>query len=703
MKSFVSVDETEELSLPTRCRVEVVGAAGRRVGLARTVTLRGLRVQFLSNERNDLFPGQVVELNSETTPIGPIRTSARVTSVEDGTDHRGKQVVSAALSFLGLSEKQSGELKDRLEAWQPLVVILGLECMVPEDYPADFRLVKARCADDVLRHYDHEGVAVLVLGPELRALDAKELLLRTAEEFPHNNTFNIVLNPGATAELFQNLVDRGRIFYLAHGDMPHAQLRATILAAANCFREELEGGATALVVAADHADHVLDVCIQLARMVHLLDLDRLLVSAIEDLVAADRVQLLIYDREDETLWSPKTPTREERRESAAAGLLAYVARTGEGIQLESAGSDSRCDLEADDPGGSESSRFIAQAIRDTNGTVTAVLAAARNGTLPPFSSQDVQVLQLLAACAGPALGAILLQSRVQGLLLARAQSTVQTSGLFRAEALDSRHLRSEQPGGLLPSLPLWLKASHLLILLFVVAGIVYMSLARVTEKATGPVLIRARNKVAISAATAGLVRSVGVRIGDRVKQGDLLVNFENAPGDTLLERFKKELRASSAGTVSDVRVREGQQVNAGDLVVSLTDEGSGNELIALLPGANAPQIRPGMPLVLKIQGYADSHETIPIEKVAGEVVGPHEAARYIGRESTDALDVTGPIVIVSAFLPHTKFEADGRSLNYHDGMVGEAEVSIRKERMILSVIPGLKNLLRNTKTLGDGE
>jgi membrane fusion protein (multidrug efflux system) len=147
--------------------------------------------------------------------------------------------------------------------------------------------------------------------------------------------------------------------------------------------------------------------------------------------------------------------------------------------------------------------------------------------------------------------------------------------------------------------------------------------------------------------------------------------------------------------ISDIRVRAGQEVAAGDQVANIVDEDAGYELIALLPGSFAPQLRSGMSVTLKLQGYPDSRETIPVDRVGGEIVGPREAARYLGKESAESLPVSGSIVIVRSTLRHAEFVAGGRALPYHDGMTGEAAVTLRSEPMIVSLIPGLRALLAN--------
>ena len=54
--------------------------------------------------------------------------------------------------------------------------------------------------------------------------------------------------------------------------------------------------------------------------------------------------------------------------------------------------------------------------------------------------------------------------------------------------------------------------------------------------------------------------------------------------------------------------------------------------------------------------------------------------------------LTGELVVVRARLEDRYFTADDETFAYNDGMLGIAEVRLRSERIIETLIPGLKRL-----------
>jgi hypothetical protein len=99
-----------------------------------------------------------------------------------------------------------------------------------------------------------------------------------------------------------------------------------------------------------------------------------------------------------------------------------------------------------------------------------------------------------------------------------------------------------------------------------------------------------------------------------------------------------------------------------------------------------------MPLVLKIDGYPQSREEVRILEVASDIVGPNDAARYVGKEIAQTLLLSGPILVVRTSLPHDTFESANERFYYHDGMVARAEVTVRDEPLITALVPGIKQL-----------
>jgi membrane fusion protein (multidrug efflux system) len=155
---------------------------------------------------------------------------------------------------------------------------------------------------------------------------------------------------------------------------------------------------------------------------------------------------------------------------------------------------------------------------------------------------------------------------------------------------------------------------------------------------------------------------------------------------------ERTLRAPQSGRVSDVRVRPGQYLQPGQLAVSIGHEEARPTLVVLVPGQYRPSIKPGLPIRLEIAGYKYAYQKLAVESVSDEVIGPTEARRYLGPEIADSVAIDGPVAIVKARLPAAEFTADGKTYRYHNGMHGTAEVQVRSERLLLTLVPGLKAL-----------
>ncbi|RPH56284.1 HlyD family efflux transporter periplasmic adaptor subunit [bacterium] len=276
--------------------------------------------------------------------------------------------------------------------------------------------------------------------------------------------------------------------------------------------------------------------------------------------------------------------------------------------------------------------------------------------------------------------------------------------------------------------------TYRLLLGVVVAGLVFSLVFKVREYASGPAVVRLGGRTDLTATTDGTVSEVAVQPGQRVESGRLLVRFYGAreaaelerierelemqliarlrnPADTGAERAllslraerelaqarlaERELRAPRAGVVSDLRVRPGQRIAPGQVLLSLAGEGSDPTVLALLPGEYRPLIRPGMQLRLELQGYQYMYQRLEVESVSNEVIGPAEARRYLGEEIADAVPLDGPVVLVTARLPSSTFEVEGKVRRYHDGMWGQGEVRVRAERILVALVPALRALFED--------
>ncbi|MBV9762787.1 MAG: hypothetical protein JO340_19670 [Acidobacteriaceae bacterium] len=101
---------------------------------------------------------------------------------------------------------------------------------------------------------------------------------------------------------------------------------------------------------------------------------------------------------------------------------------------------------------------------------------------------------------------------------------------------------------------------------------------------------------------------------------------------------------------------------------------AGFEAVAALPASYAPRISRGMHVRLKWSGFGDSHEVAIIDRIDREPGGP---------------------VMVHAVLPHANFEAARRFYLYKDGLLGEAQLTVGSQPMIVGLLPGLKYLPRS--------
>lgn len=303
--------------------------------------------------------------------------------------------------------------------------------------------------------------------------------------------------------------------------------------------------------------------------------------------------------------------------------------------------------------------------------------------------------------------------------------------IFRSEAVAHHAAALGRRGSVLRLYPVWTGWAYGLLLLTFVAALVFSAIVHVNEYASGPAVVRVEGRTVLTAVQAGTIVAVAAQPGQRVSTGEVLAwlddSREHAELDSVLSEIElqtrnllldldnmgarqsltnlqgsrkllereienRRIRAPHDGVVSDVRARLGQHVAPGEVVLSLTGPESSFTLVALLPGNSRPQLRPGEPLRLELVGYRYSYLRLTIDSVGDEIVGPVEARRYLGSDVTDAMALSGPVVVVKAKLPNATFTNDEREYGFFDGMLGNAEARVRSERILFSVAPALKSL-----------
>ncbi|OJT26526.1 hemolysin D [Archangium sp. Cb G35] len=307
----------------------------------------------------------------------------------------------------------------------------------------------------------------------------------------------------------------------------------------------------------------------------------------------------------------------------------------------------------------------------------------------------------------------------------------QRTRIFREEAL-RHHEGSQEDGDLLRISPRWTRWTYWVLIALVVCAALYSVLGTIPEYASGPAMVKVEGRSDLTTQLPGIVASVEVKPGQRVEAGQPMVSFLSQDETASLERIQREfelqlvrvlqdpsdeaarqaltslraerelaearqqartLRAPHAGVVGILRVREGQYVNPGENVVSVVGDDVHVTLVALLPGGYRPRLEPGKPLRVELNGFNHEYQTFTIESVGDQIIGPSEVRRYLGADTGDAINLSGPMVLVRARIDSPTFTIKGKTFNYFDGMLAQADARVRKERILVTLIPGLKGAL----------
>ena len=452
--------------------------------------------------------------------------------------------------------------------------------------------------------------------------------------------------------------------------------------------------------------------------------ERLIVQAVNELVDADRTQCLFHDAGDGSLWSEArraTVDGDERR--AIGGLAGFAAHTGAAALAPRAADDPRWLRELDDPDGDGDATILAQPIIGADGQVHAVITAAREGRRPPFTEVEPALLAAFARFAAPFLDQLSTHVEAQAVL------EVADDGLFRREAIEAQAL--PRYGDVIRVSPSWVSWAYWALVALVVASLVYVSVGTVSTYSAGPAIVRSTTRSEVVARTSGNVTEVLVTSGNAVEPGAVIARLDDTDARGAVERIEREfdaqlrnhlldpsdlaadgalrtlrlqldqargaledrvIRAESHGVIADVRVRPGQRVEPGNVVSSIVDGSAELSLIALLPGSDRPQLEPGMSLRLELVGYRYSYQTVTIDSVSTDVLGPGEARRVLGVEIAESLPLPPSVVLVRARIPSHDFVVDGERFRYHDGMLARAQVRVREERILYTLIPELRRM-----------
>ena len=305
--------------------------------------------------------------------------------------------------------------------------------------------------------------------------------------------------------------------------------------------------------------------------------------------------------------------------------------------------------------------------------------------------------------------------------------------LFRAEAIE-HHAGAEQEGDVLRFERWWTRVIYRILIAAAFVGFLFISLFNVDEYATGPAVVRVDGRRMITATTPATVEGVEVRPGQFVDVGTVLVRMYNTDEANELARATREVdlqlvrmlrdpndvavktslatlraqrdqakntvdsrtvRAEVPGYVSDVRVQNGQHVNAGEVLLAVAPKGSAQvSLVSMVPADYRPMLKDGLKMRFELDGFKYEYSDLVVTDVSAEAVGPTEVMRFLGQERSDAVQLDpGAKVLVTARLPAATFTSEGQPYGYFDGLTGVAEVRVRSEPILVTLVPALRQWL----------
>ncbi len=526
---------------------------------------------------------------------------------------------------------------------------------------------------------------------------------------------------GVAMDTGSDLDDLAPVFYRSPGGLGGADL-AAIIASARRAQAHRDTPSDHARVDTDQAD-ALDADLATCRDAD-AGADRLS-HALREALGAAHVDLWIEAPGGGRLRRPRASGK-DRIASLNAGIVGFVARTGDSVLRDDLREDPRYEPAIDQPPKIEAGPAIVIGLIEAADGRAAVVGTYRRVGEDPFSAEDRARLDQLLARAKPHLRRWTAAEVTQNAMVAG------TRGLYRSEALAAYLDGDRAAGDLLRTDPGWTRNTYRLLLGALLIGVLFTIVAPISDYASGPAVIRFGDRVEITVFDAGTVGEVLVKPRQAVTAGELLVRFHSPqeqaewmrleqefalrlrqrlrdPGDRGTEqdliatrthmelaRAKlddRQIRAPESGIVSDIRIRPGLHLLAGDVLLTLVTDTEVASLLALLPGKDRPTLAPGQRLRLELNGYPGAHQDLLITAVGQDVVGPAEALRALGGTVADTVPVEGPVVLVETTLESTTFESDGQQLTLHDGMQGSVEIKTRTRPLLLHLIPGLESLL----------
>jgi membrane fusion protein (multidrug efflux system) len=302
--------------------------------------------------------------------------------------------------------------------------------------------------------------------------------------------------------------------------------------------------------------------------------------------------------------------------------------------------------------------------------------------------------------------------------------------------------RSHVEGDILRLSPEWIGWAYWVLLICLMTALLFSGVTRIHDWTSGTAVVRLIGRRDLTALAPGTVASIDVRPGQHVEPEQILVRFwgvdeqralQGATGefeavllkvlrDPFDEATRKELartriqkqlaearladravRAPHAGTVTEVRIRPGQLLQAGDIILTLVNDQTKPQVVVLLPGHALPEVKVGMPMRFEPSKFEFAYQSLVVESIGTEVLGPSEIRRYLGPELADAVEIQGPSFIVTATLPSMSFMSDHKTYLFSQGLPGRAQVRLRSRNILMAFVPELRRLMSHVDKSYSGD
>lgn len=686
---------------------------------------RGLLTLFERPLQAEFRPGEHLLLSGDFGPRHEeeqvwcqVRTVTPICRRYDGRD----------VGILGLTFVESDPITHRLRSalgqQHPSTLIMRLGSAEPLFNGVNDHVIQVTSYEEALHRLEQTEIATIVVlaDGDVTLTQSQWTALRWTYPAQFSNV--VVISQQAPE------VSSSTLLYRCSQRLEANQLSAILGAAHADYRRSMAGrldGGLKFMLQSENLAKVQAIATRLAIQRDLTEATRFVAQSIQTLTHASAAACLMISRFDGsvigTSHSGEAPSQEIRQ-----GLTGYVLGTGRSMNVDRLASTKCFEPSTDMTLAGPNDRVIVGPIHADSMTI-GLMAISRSRNDPPFGEQEEQITRLACDLFASSLLALNLR---ESFAKACQQNLKHQVGLYREEALDHQAKAVLAEGDVLPFSPFWERWAFGTVALLLLAGILYAALGRIGEYAQGPAIIQSDLATRVTAHRSGVVEAVLALAGQKVEQGEVLFriasqdqtdrlrNLDQGWRTQLIQRLldpsdpgpqqaltqiriertallqaleQNAVRAPHEGIVGELRIHAGELLQTGQTALTLTRDRPTYSLVALIPGRFAPQLSRGHRLRFKLRGYPDQTMDLVVDRISQGVVSPSDARRVIGPEGEGLVPMEGPVVLVYARLDKPTVEVDGSSMELLDGMVGDAELKLRSQTILTSMVPALKRVL----------